>query len=184
MDVVRRAERPRVLDVGCGSGRVAELILEAGASSYVGVDFSEPMLDLARKRLARFEDKTELLHGDFMTAPLEGPFDIVVGLGLFDYIEDPTLFVRRFADLAPHGSVVASFPVWSWLKGPLRKVRYEVLNSCPIFNYTPREVRFLFRAAGFENVEMDVRHAGIFVNARRAPRGHGNGSGRSPARAD
>ncbi len=36
-----------MLDVGCGSGRIGEFVLEAGASHYVGVDFSEPMIELA-----------------------------------------------------------------------------------------------------------------------------------------
>src|SRR5436853_5397601 len=41
---------PRVLDVGCGSGRIGEFVLDAGAAHYVGVDFAEPMIDLARAR--------------------------------------------------------------------------------------------------------------------------------------
>src|SRR5919202_1820913 len=57
--VVRELGAPRVLDVGCGSARVGELTLEAGASRYVGVDFSEPMLALARDRLERFDDRVE-----------------------------------------------------------------------------------------------------------------------------
>ena len=55
LQVVDSYERPRVLDVGCGSGRVAEEVLEHRAGAYVGVDFSEPMLDLSRERLARFD---------------------------------------------------------------------------------------------------------------------------------
>ena len=51
VSVVRSYDTPRVLDVGCGSGRIGEFLLEAGAGSYVGNDFSRPMLDLARKRL-------------------------------------------------------------------------------------------------------------------------------------
>src|SRR5271166_2721309 len=42
---------PRVLDVGCGSGRIGEFVLEAGAARYVGVDFAEPMIELAEARL-------------------------------------------------------------------------------------------------------------------------------------
>src|SRR5919197_3840508 len=59
LSIVREHAEPRVLDVGCGSARVGELALEAGASRYVGVDFSEPMLGLARERLRRFGDRAE-----------------------------------------------------------------------------------------------------------------------------
>src|SRR5204863_8787 len=41
-------EAPSVLDVGGGSGRIGEPILEQGASRYVDVDLSDTMLDRAR----------------------------------------------------------------------------------------------------------------------------------------
>ncbi len=163
---VARHGAPRVLDVGCGSGRVAEELLKAGASSYVGVDFSEPMLNLARERLAAYSGKVGLVGGDFLTAPVEGPFDVTVAVGFFDYIEDPVPFVQKIAALTT-GSVVASFPVWDWFKGPARKVRYEWINSCPIFNFTERELDFLFRGLGFRTIELDRQGAGIILTARK-----------------
>ena len=65
VDTVRSYEAPRVLDVGCGSGRIGEFVLEAGASHYVGVDFSEPMIEMSRVRLDRFSNRTELIVDDF-----------------------------------------------------------------------------------------------------------------------
>src|ERR1700745_706516 len=56
-----------VLDVGCGSGRIGEFVLAAGAGHYVGVDFSGPMIDLARARLERFADRPALVVDDFLT---------------------------------------------------------------------------------------------------------------------
>src|SRR5690349_4439903 len=56
-DTVRAYRQPRVLDVGCGSGRIGEFALEAGAAHYVGVDFSEPMIELARDRLTRYQER-------------------------------------------------------------------------------------------------------------------------------
>jgi SAM-dependent methyltransferase len=153
VEMVQQAGSPSVLDVGCGSGRVAETLLEAGTSRYVGVDFSGPMLELATTRLERFKDRTELIEGDFIAANLQGPFDLVVALGVFDYIADPVPFVQRMAALG--NAVAASFPKWTWVKGPIRKLRYEVINSCPIFDYTKREIEFLFRSNGFDRVKID-----------------------------
>jgi ubiquinone/menaquinone biosynthesis C-methylase UbiE len=54
-----------VLDLGVGSGLVAEAILGAlPEASLVGVDFSEAMLELARARLARFGPRVRLLRHD------------------------------------------------------------------------------------------------------------------------
>jgi SAM-dependent methyltransferase len=184
LDVVREYDAPRVLDVGGGSGRVGELALEAGAREYVNADIAQEMLDLSRKRLERFGDRVKLVLGDFRTAPLEGNFDVVIALGFFDYQPDAHLFVRRMAVLCGRsatpaepaspssgaasgasGSVVASFPRWNWLKGPVRKLRYEVINNCPIFDYTERELRFLFGGAGFSRVLIKQGRSGFLVRA-------------------
>ncbi|MEL6182972.1 MAG: class I SAM-dependent methyltransferase [Myxococcota bacterium] len=54
----------RVLDVGCGNGRLYEHLLgqSRGALDYLGVDFSPALLDHARQRAARLrrdEDRVE-----------------------------------------------------------------------------------------------------------------------------
>ena len=164
LEVVREYDSPRVLDVGGGSGRVGELILEAGAREWVNADIAQEMLDLSAKRLERFGDKVKLVHGDFLSVPLQGKFDVTIALGFFDYIPDAHRFVRRMAELTS-GSAVASFPRWNWLKGPVRKLRYEVINNCPIFNYTERELRFLFGGAGFSRVLIKQGRSGFLVRA-------------------
>lgn len=170
VETVKTYERPRVLDVGCGSGRIGEFVLEAGAAHYVGVDFAEPMIDLARARLSRFEDRTQLIVDDFLTAPLDSPFDVILAVGLFDYLPEPHRFSRKMFELtASGGCVVGSFPRWSLLKGPIRKVRYEWIGDCPIFNYTRRELELMFGASGFVRTEIYTPgHSGFLLRAHRA----------------
>jgi SAM-dependent methyltransferase len=167
VSVVRSLTGPSVLDVGCGSGRVGERVLEAGAGRYVGIDFSAPMLDLARERLARFGSKAELVEGDFLTEPVEGPFDVVLALGLFDYTPEPERFAARMAELSS-GVVVASFPRWTWVKGPIRRLRYEVLNDCPIFDYTDEDVVRLFKESGLSTVELHPSGASALLAVARS----------------
>jgi SAM-dependent methyltransferase len=169
LDTVRSYDAPRVLDVGCGSGRIGEFVLEIGASRYVGVDFSEPMIELAEARLERFADRVELVTADFIAAPLDGPFEVVLALGLFDYLPDAVRFINRMHDLcATGGSLVASFPAWSLLKGPVRKVRYEWIGDCPIFNYTREQLQSMLSEAGFEQVELLAPgRSGYLIRARR-----------------
>ena len=170
VETVGAQTAPNVLDVGCGSGRIGEFVLsEGGAARYVGVDFSGPMIDLARARLERFADRTQLLVDDFLTAPLTGPFDVILALGLFDYLPDADRFSRRMFELcAPGGCVVGSFPSWSWLKGPVRKVRYEWIGNCPIFNYDRRKLELMFGESGFDRVEItSPGRSGYLVRAYR-----------------
>jgi SAM-dependent methyltransferase len=166
LDVARQYEAPRVLDVGGGSGRIGELFLEQGASRYVDIDLSDTMLDLARQRLERFGDKVHLLQGDFLTAEIPGSYDVALALGYFDYIKDAPAHVKRISELlAPGGSVVASFPRWTWTKGPIRKLRYEVINNCPIFDYTRDGLVELF--AALTNVEIRPGKSGFLLHATK-----------------
>jgi SAM-dependent methyltransferase len=169
VETVRGYQAPRLLDVGCGSGRIGEFVLQAGASHYVGVDFSEPMIELARARLAPYSDRIELLTEDFLKASLEGPFDVILGLGLFDYLPDPERFAERMFSLcAAGGCVVGSFPTFSLLKGPVRKVRYEWIGNCPIFNYSRDQLEQLFGTSGFSPVEVfSPGRSGYLVRAYR-----------------
>src|SRR5436189_5603176 len=118
------------------------------------------MLALARTRLERFGDKVELVQADFLTAPLEGPFDVALALGYFDYIEDAAAHMRRIGELTS-GSVVASFPRWTWTKGPVRKLRYEVINNCPIFDYTEAGLKQLLAAAAFTPTALRADKRGV-----------------------
>jgi SAM-dependent methyltransferase len=167
LEVAREYEAPRVLDVGGGSARIGEPFLDQGASRYVDVDLSDTMLELARARLARFgDDKVTLIQGDFLSADIPGPFDVALALGYFDYIADAPAHVRRISELlAPGGSVVASFPRWTWTKGPVRKLRYEVINNCPIFDYTREGLTELF--AGYSSLDLRPGKSGFLLRATK-----------------
>jgi SAM-dependent methyltransferase len=73
-------EGARVLDVGCGTGRVARVVLERGAS-VVGVEPAPAMLDVARRNLAAFPAARWSLHeGTAQALPAEigAGFDVAV----------------------------------------------------------------------------------------------------------
>jgi SAM-dependent methyltransferase len=169
VETIASYDRPAVLDVGCGSGRIGEFALEAGAGSYLGIDFSEPMIELARERLGRFGDRVTLITDDFLAAPLEDRFDVVLALGLFDYLPNAEVFATRMFELtAAGGCMVGSFPAWSLLKGPVRKVRYEWIGDCPIFNYTRPGLERLWHDAGYDRVEIFAPgKSGFLLRARR-----------------
>jgi SAM-dependent methyltransferase len=69
-----------VLDLGCGDGRLIDLVraVRPSVRAAVGVDRSDPMLDAARARFGR-DDAVELRRWD-LDDPIEplGRFDLVV----------------------------------------------------------------------------------------------------------
>lgn len=60
-------EADRVVEFGCGTGRFAEKLLTEFLpphASYLGMELSETMAELARRRLARFGDRAKILLTD------------------------------------------------------------------------------------------------------------------------
>jgi SAM-dependent methyltransferase len=135
----------------------------------VGIDFAEPMIELARRRLERFGRRATLILEDFLAARIPGRFDVILALGLFDYLPEPDRFTQRMFELcAERGCLVGSFPAWSPLKGPIRKLRYEWIGNCPIFNYTREGMELMLRTSGFERLEIESpAHTGFLVRAYR-----------------
>ncbi|MGE5273994.1 MAG: class I SAM-dependent DNA methyltransferase [Verrucomicrobiota bacterium] len=149
--VVARHPDARILDVGCGPGRVAEAVLLVGASGYVGIDISPRMLDLARRRLSHF-DAIELLEGDFLAADVPGRFDVVLALGLFDYVTEPAR-AAAWLHARCSSTLVASFTRRDPLKAPIRRLRYRI-GGVPVVDYTEAGVQALLRGAGFRRIEV------------------------------
>jgi demethylmenaquinone methyltransferase/2-methoxy-6-polyprenyl-1,4-benzoquinol methylase len=71
----------RALDVCCGTGDLALMMAHTGAK-VVGLDFSEPMLEVAKRR--RTDGTVQFMQGDAQALPFEDDsFDIVtIGYGL------------------------------------------------------------------------------------------------------
>jgi ubiquinone/menaquinone biosynthesis C-methylase UbiE len=100
----------RVLDVGCGTGRHALRLAEAGAD-VTGVDFSEGMLEVARRKsVERQLDLTVVRHD--IARPLPFPdagFDRVVCGLVFDHVADVRgLFAEMGRVCSPRGLVMVS----------------------------------------------------------------------------
>jgi trans-aconitate 2-methyltransferase len=99
-----------VLDAGCGSGRVTELLCERlPAGRVVALDGSAAMIDVARARLARFGDRVTFVVADLgQPLPITGPVDAVLSTATFHWVPDhDALFRNLAAVLRPDGRLVA-----------------------------------------------------------------------------
>lgn len=106
-------DRVRILDLGCGEGRIAAPLLEsveAGRIELVGVDTDPGVEDRFR---AMTGGKADFAIGDLLdqSSLPEGPFDLVLVLGnLFMTIREPHLLRDCFSSivqrLSPGGRLV------------------------------------------------------------------------------
>jgi len=95
----------RVLDAGCGTGRLTAELLEAlPQGSVVGVDLSENMLRSAREHLAQFGQRVALVACDLLHLPFERAFDGIVSTAAFHWVLDhDRLFLNLRRALVPGG---------------------------------------------------------------------------------
>jgi trans-aconitate 2-methyltransferase len=99
-----------VLDAGCGSGRVTEMLIERlSEGRVVALDQSVPMLDEARRRLERFGDRVEYVHADLgLPLPIDRPVDAILSTATFHWLPDhDALFANLARVLRPGGLLVA-----------------------------------------------------------------------------
>ena len=108
------ARQDRVLEIGCGPGtwthEVAPLV-----ACVVAVEMSESRSKEARSYTAGMP--VEVIHGDFMQAPLTGEFTKVFSARAIEYILDVEGMAAKIAGLlAPGGTVVlitkTRFSIW------------------------------------------------------------------------
>jgi trans-aconitate 2-methyltransferase len=99
-----------VLDAGCGTGRVTELLLgRLPRGHVVALDASGSMLAEARTRLKRFGDQVEFVRADLAEPlPLHEPVDAILSTATFHWVRDhDALFANLAAVLRPGGWLVA-----------------------------------------------------------------------------
>ena len=100
----------RVMDAGCGTGRVTELLVErVPRGSVVALDGSSTMVERARARLARFGDRVSYVVADLgKPIPLAEPVDAILSTATFHWVPDhDALFRNLAAILRPGGQLVA-----------------------------------------------------------------------------
>ena len=71
-----------ILDAGCGTGLVAEELVNEGFANFIGVDFSKEMLSLVPKNLYK---KLELMDLNNQLNYSNNYFDAVLCVGTFTY---------------------------------------------------------------------------------------------------
>jgi trans-aconitate 2-methyltransferase len=99
-----------VLDAGCGSGRVTELLAERlPRGRVVALDGSTSMIEQARRRLQRFGDRIRFVAADLLhPLPLVEPVDAVLSTATFHWVPDhDALFEHLAATLRPGGQLAA-----------------------------------------------------------------------------
>lgn len=123
-----------ILDLGCGNGELASELAKRGhKGSYLGLDFSEELLNFARKRVNNFIQAkfalADLTSPQFNHHPelTNQPFDFLVAFATLHHIPSRALRLKLLTQvhdlLAPKGQFIHSN--WQFLNSERLRARIQ-----------------------------------------------------------
>jgi trans-aconitate 2-methyltransferase len=99
----------RVMDAGCGSGRLTKKLLDRlPHGQVVGVDLSQNMLDQATEHLEQYAGRISFVRADLANLPFDNEFDGIFSTASFHWVKNhDALFASLARSLKPSGWIVA-----------------------------------------------------------------------------
>ena len=157
-----------ILDVGCGSGQLAEYCKDVDSSSYTGLDINSIYL-LKRRLESDFKEANFLVANGQYLPFKDASFDWIFCIDVFEHFPDQELAAIEFRRmLRERGGVFLSIPNYSNICG-LVKIYEERLGGCPRNTWAPfgswrlqeleqfmttTKVKKLFSKAGFKKLKV------------------------------
>lgn len=155
LERVSRLAFRSVLNVGCGSGELLELLLaERGEIRAEGIDLSERKIENARGRL---EGRAELTVGDAENLPdSDGSFDLLICGDLLRRCPNPARAFNQFYRVLRRGGTLL-------LCGCGRPTAGQILVSAVArygrdagLRYTPKELRAFLEGSAFRDLTWEA----------------------------
>jgi len=158
----------RVLDVGCGTGDLAEALAERGCR-VTGVEIDPEAARQAEKYCERVivGDVEDLDLSEYLD---DEPFDVILFGDVLEHLKDPLRTLDRLKpSLRPEGYLVASIPNvahgsvrLALMQGKFQYSPLGLLDDTHLRFFTRESVEQLFEDAGFLITELKRTLVGIF----------------------
>lgn len=159
----------KIMDFGCGNGRILE-ILKNKNISYIGVDISGKLINLAKEKYQGENIKFQKISGQASLPFPDNYFNIIISIAVFHHF--PPEYAQKMAGelyrtTKPGGKIIVA--VWNLEQEKYRKYLSKngegyipfKNNSGEIFNryhhlYTKKSLEEMFFKAGFKILKSEV----------------------------
>ena len=125
----------RVLELGCGTGRLAEIFLREGAQ-YTGLEIEADFVRAAKIKLSNFKSSVTIVEGDMRSFSLDNKFDFVfIGFNTFLHLLTDKDVMDFFHCVLEHMHENSRFVIDIYIPDPLFLYRPEEVRL-PVLEYT------------------------------------------------
>jgi ubiquinone/menaquinone biosynthesis C-methylase UbiE len=155
-----------ICDIGCGSGRFVGEFAKRGGN-VTGVDVAPEMLNLARNLVTGMgvAERCDFVLSDVLNWKTDQKFDITIAIGFWDYIMAPPERLRLIRRMTKDTFLSAWPRYWTW-RMPVRKVRLQYIQGCPVYFFRKPQVYRMLEEAGFEVLDCQTVGKLFCVEAR------------------
>ena len=90
-DLLTCGQDARILELGCGPGQFAHFLQDEGFTNYLGIDFSDVAIEMAR-----LKSEQEFRVGDIFAFDYDNePYDVVVLLEVLEHLNKDVELIRK-----------------------------------------------------------------------------------------
>ena len=159
-----------VADLGCGTGNVSQHLAPM-VKAVLAIDQSEPMLDAARKRLARFHN-IEFRAGDLESLPIDDvTIDAAITMLVLHHLAEPASAIAEACRTLKPGGVLLIVDMVAHDRDEYRRTMgHQRLG------FAEREITTFLTSAGLERVRFtplpshpNAKGPGLFLATGRRP---------------
>ena len=116
----------QILDVGCGTGKLAYLISKKGGN-VKGIDYSKSAIKVAKKKYQNPNLKYELIDA---SKKILGKYDVIISVGTLEHMDNPYLMLKKLKNnLKPSGKIIITSPNWANMRGFILMTLYFLLEA-------------------------------------------------------
>jgi len=170
-------EGARVLEFGCATGYMSEVLSRRLGCSVTGIEISSDAGELARQHCKRvIVGDAETL--DFAALFREEQFDVILFADVLEHLREPGALLARVAPLlASGGAIIASIPNiahgsvrLALLNGEFQYHETGLLDNTHVRFFTRESIQALFEEAGYSIARWTRQQIGIDQTEIEIPR--------------
>ena len=157
-----------VLDAGCGEGYAIERLLEKMPEKVTGIDYSEDVIAISRRRLPQYNFQVESIY----ELPFgDGEFDLVTCLEVLEHLTNPGDALREIERVSSKWALLSvPFEPWFRLGNLVRGKHLPTLGNHPEhIQHWNRETfsDFLKRESNWKVVNMSTAGPWVITLCRK-----------------